>query len=1066
MANVEKTKGLPLDYMAIELGRQHVTSLSLSIVAGPAGQLLNSDYIRVISVEGQEQVSQPYRFTISLRANENNTLAPSQQPPASHFAALPDEPYPQEDLLTLVQGNSQMLLGQWARVTLGYEYHSDEDNESGPSVEENFSTGQELPPRHFSGIISSISQSAPGEYSAELQSPLFPLTLRNRYFVFKGLNIANLIKALIQPELSRYANTFAVDCTRLQGVVATRVQDWMQAGETDFAMLQRVMKKAAAHFYFIHAADKLTVVFSNQTTGPDEVSIPSTETGSLALRYSYTDAQSLGLQQSDLFCNLSYKMQMVPKTVGAALVRQEAVWETNNVAEYDSFPALSDVDGVNYLFYKNYSYGVDKAEAEEAKLQIEQEVATQQGTLTGESTSNLLSPGYTFTLTQVAINPKDTSLVGNEQSLTPITANNLMPAQFDGQTFVVTKITHKVTEHTPYSGTIEATSVSTNTKQSDATFITPFDIQDTHQGSVLATVLESAVPKNPYFFEKNNFSTELSHVEFDDQQQSQIGCLVRFATDEGTDVKHWVALSDTSQTAPAVNSMVMIGRGGDESEIPQIQQVVSSHGQKTIQPALWRNNSWTFNTNWGSSCSTSYGDSMNIHFGSEATPDLKTAMNIVQTAYSNSSVLAANFGGTSYSKGCSFSYSTTEKGAKGLANASVSQGSHFSESHSEQDYSVGYTNTRQSFSKTNKSVNVSYQGAFTDTVDEENLNFISGKIPNQDIIDICEKLPDGSSYNQSHITGKSVNLSGTGASPPDFLDTPGLVSYSNSKTVGAVVNNSVTMGAVTNNSVTVGATSNATTNNGAMSNITNNNGIVNNVSVTTGLSSSNDTFLGGKIDTTIFGGLRKTINIHNFARVVEGTHTALYTIDEKNLLGRKEIITTTGDYNKTVSTSGVVNINYKGSPCTVTMDGLNLTVKPEMTVTTPKLTVTADTSAEVNAPELTVTAKTSAEVKAAKLTITADTSAEVNAPELTVTAKTSAEVKAAKLTITADTSAEVNAPELTVTAKTSAEVKAAELKMTADATMKLSAPDLKISSPALTVDSAKVTFTSSMVVVM
>ena len=894
---VPDNKPLSNDFMAIEPKHQSRTPLSFSVVANASGGELNSNYFRVVSVEGQEQVSTPFSFTIGLRANEINGLMSDQYTSADPFGNLLTTPNSPTESLPMVYGAGQNLLGQWAQLVIGFESDPSGFTEHNALAQQDSTTigANALPFRYFSGIVASVSQSAPGEYSIEMQSPLFPMTLRNRYFVYQSLSITGLIIKLTQPECLRYGNAYTVDCTKIQGMVATRVQDWMQAGETDFAMLQRVMKKAAVFFYFIHGANKLTLVFSNQPTSPNEVIIPGCKTGSLNLRYSYTDVQSLGLQQSDLFCHLRYKVQMVPQKVGTVLACQQANWATNEVAVYDSYPASADTTDANYVFYQNYAYGVNKSESEEVNQQITQQVATQQGTLSGQCTSTLLSPGYTFTLTQVAINPKDAPEQG-DGSEAPVTAENLMPSQFNGKTFVVTKITHKVTENTPYSGSIEATSVSNNSKVADTqkTFITPFDIHDTHQGNVLATVLKSAVPKNSYFFEKNNFQTELSSVKFDNKSQSQIGCLVQFATDEGTNVSHWVALSNTSQTAPAVNSMVMVGRGDNESEIPQIQQVVSSHGEKTIQPAFWRNNSWTYNTNWGSSCSTSYGDSMSIHYGSEATPHLKTAMNIVQTAYNNPTVLDAKFGGVSFSEGCSFSYSTTGKGAQGLASASVSQGSHFSESHSDQDYSVSYNNTRQSFSKSNKSVNVSYQGPFTDTVDEQSLNFINGKIPNQHIIDICDGLPDGSTYNSNHVTGQNINLSGTGAPPPKAPSIINAQSYSHSIVHGDSENINEQTGNTTSTSVFDGDKSDTSTVTGNTTSLSTFKGTKSDTSTVTGACESLSTFLGAKSDTSTVtgacGSLSTFLGAKSDTSIVSGVTTSLSTF----LGAKSDISTVTG----------------------------------------------------------------------------------------------------------------------------------------------------------------------------
>lgn len=769
---------LPLGYIAIKDGRQYMRSLSFTVSAGGVGQVINSNYLRLISLQGQEQVSQPYEFTLVLRGNALNDVPIPQQTPDSDFADLPNLNKPTAPLPT-IQGVADSLLAQWGRVKLGYSDHFKPDSPDDTYPVDAPDSYHHLPARYFSGIVSSVSLSGPGEYTVQLASPLLPLTLRNRYHVYKNLPIAGVIVELLAPELVRYGENFHVDVTGVSGLSASRTQDWLQAGETDYAMLQRLMNKAAIHFYFIHREDSLTLVFSNQPSHQQDVQVPGMADGTVRLRYSYTDIKELGRQQWDLFGNLSYKTQLTPNGVQSVLAHRESNWETNAVAKYTSYPVVDNAgDQTDYHFYKTFSYGVNQDESKESLDYIDQQIACQQTTLTGESTNYCLSPGYAFTLTQQAINPFIDStdatldptgtLVGTDTNNShPFTADELMPAQFDGRTFIVTKITHQVSEHTPYSGQVEATPLPTgHEKTATEVLITPFDIQDTQQGQVLATVVESAVPKSSYFFEKSDFSTEIAATSFGIADKTskvskdkQIGCVVQFATDEGTSINHWVALSDDSQTAPAVGSMVMIGRAGNESELPQIQQVLSSHGAKTIQPTLWNNNSWMFNTNWGSNCNTNYGDSLNIHFGSAATPDLKTAMNIVQSAYDNPTVLSAKFGGANYDMGCSFSYSTTSNGAKGLANASVSQGSHFSESHSEQDYNVSYTNCRQSYSKLNKSVDISYQGYFTDSIDENNLSFINGKIPNQKIIDICDALPDGSSYSESHIKGTSTTKS-------------------------------------------------------------------------------------------------------------------------------------------------------------------------------------------------------------------------------------------------------------------------------------------------------------------
>ncbi|RBO81911.1 contractile injection system protein, VgrG/Pvc8 family [Marinomonas aquiplantarum] len=946
-------KILPLDYMAVTPTRQFLTNLSFAVKAGGAGQLMNANYLRLISLQGQEAVSQPYHFSLSLRADETEpyTLKAASD---SHFSTLPPAS-PARPKLPIVQGVAENLIGQWTRVTLGYTPVFDPLEIEDEKLLTVAPAGvEQLPSRYFYGLITSMSLSAPGEYTAEMQSPLFPLTLRNKYDIYKGKKITEVIEALVKPELERYGDQFKVDTSNIKGLAASREQDWLQSGETDFAMLQRLMKKAAIYFYFIHGQDGLTLVFSNQTSKPDNVNIPGCRKSHLSLRYSYTDIKSLGLQQSDLFCNLQYQVTMVPDHLETALVYRQPNWRTNQVAGYDSYIAATTEEAgkVDYSYYQAFSYGVDETESKEWLSNMDSQFACQQSSLSGECTSTLLSPGYAFYL---------------HQMVPDMTLTRLMPEQFNDACFTVTKVTHKVSQSAPYSASIEATpipylieekgieekgieekkgknaqhekaqnktffdpnSASPNVESTvraidaKAVLITPFDLQETHQGSVLARVLESAVPKSAYFFEKGNFDPQLSKVSFGGAEgvpvtkYKEMGCVVQFATDEGSSIKHWVALSDSSETAPAVNSMVVVARGDNESEIPQIQQSLSSHGQKCIQPALWKSNSWNFNTNWGSSCNTSYGDSLSIHFGEEVTPDLDAAMKIVKEAYINSSVLEANIGGANYNKGTSFSYSTTEKGAQGLASASVSKGCHFSESNSEQDYSVSYNNTRQSYSQSNKSVNVSSQGPFVESIDETDLSFINGKIPNKDIIDICDDLPDGSSLNQSHVVGKSINLSGTGTAPPsvDSYDQSAVV-YSHSKTEGKVVNKNEHTGDTTTSSTTTGNNTSTTTMNGDTTNISTTTGNTTNTTIITGDSSNTSTTNGNSTSHTEVTG-----NSDTYSKTIGKTRQNDIFVGAKNTLMTNVAATNTvntfvgasNDVNSKLSLSNSVNTTIGAS---------------------------------------------------------------------------------------------------------------------------------------------------------
>ncbi|WDE14326.1 contractile injection system protein, VgrG/Pvc8 family [Thalassomonas haliotis] len=888
----------PLDLMAIVPERRQTRPLAVKIELGNSDSDLNDDYLRVSSFQGQESVSGLYQFTIELKANEDNPASVATIDTRQQFARSGKD--------QLAQGMGADLLAKWAQLRLGLPYDPDRFShkplDAAPGWEDDTRS------RFFNGIVSSVSHSAPGAYELSIQSPLYPLTLRNRYFIYKDMLIEEVVNELLLPETLTYHSHLSLKF-KLSGQTVTRRQDWLQAGESDFAFLQRVLAKATIHFYFIHDNNQLSLVFSNQTTSLQEVTIPGADDGQVALRYSYTDIKTLGAQQDDLFTELKYEVKMVQQTVRTVLTRQQSVWETNQVAKYTSYDDTNEQSdaSIDYLRHRCYAYGVDDDEVQGQEQKVCQQLATEEGTLTGTATSALLSPGYTFTLAQAVVD--DT------------VSDSRMPAQFNGRTFVVTKISHKASDKESYSASIEATEVNISEDANKDTLITPFDMQGTQQGSVLAKVLKTAVPKDWRYRNKNNFQTEMSSATFDQDVDRRIGCIVQFATATGADDTHWVALSSASQTAPEVNAMVMIGRAGNESELPEIQQVISSHGQKTIQPPERRANHWTANTSWGSNYSTSFGDGISIRYGNESVVNLPQSINIVESAYDNPGVLATNYGNSSFNRGSSFGFSVSDDDENGLSNASVSAGCNFSESHSKQNYNVSFTGASQGFSKTDKSVNISYMGSFSDTINYDEPSFIKGKIPEQSIIDICDALPGGSSYNQSHITGKTINLSGTGTAPPGSYDDSATV-YSHSITVGKVMSKNEQTGDTFNESTTTGDTTstskqvgNSTGSNTQIGNSDNSNTHIGNSDSTSkqiGNTTSNSLFIGTKddIQTNISATNSLVTNIsaaNTIATNISATNTISTTLGVSNnietYIGAKNNISTSIAASNTMSTN-------------------------------------------------------------------------------------------------------------------------------------------------------------------
>lgn len=835
------------------------------------GSGLNSNYIRVESLQGQESISQPFQLTLELRADD------------------------------IASANGKMLdasvIGQWACISIATR---NDDSEAAQY-------------RYLRGLVTEVALGAPGCYTLTVQSQLHILSLRNRYHIYEDCDVETLLNLVFAQELqdAKFQIRYDFDSS----LTLTRTQDWLQAGETDLEFIQRILGKCCVHYFFIHQQQSLTLVFSNSVVTADKVAIPGHESGPILLRYTYSSIDKLGEQQNDLFCDLRYAMKMMPGKVSAMLSRQQAVWEQNPVASSENTPWVQhgNQTKTEYQHHRCYDYGANADENKGQLTKICQQIETESGTLSGTATTPLLSPGYCFTLTDPLQDiPAGTSLSVNAQGR----------PEFSGQTYVVTKIQHKMAASGAYSGQVEATALSLGEDQYTHTLLTPFSIQNTRQGSILAKVIDHEKPSGWRYRSKSNFQPERGQTSFDSEPYHERGCLVELVTGE----QHWVALPRTSQTVPEVNSLVMIGRGSNESEQPELQQVLSSHGSKTIMPPDRRNASWQTNTHWGSNYSTSYGDGISIRYGHNSATNLSQAIQLVESAYDNAAIDGGLYGNSSYSKGGGWSLSQSDNADSGILSASVSQGSSYNESHSKVSYSVSNTETSQSYSKVGKSVSRSVIGEYDGNVDLDSPSFVAGKLPDQSIVSLAGQLGNGDSYSEHHIKGRSISLSGTDMPPPGWGDKSATV-YSSSQTNGKVVNKnkhlgdsdstslqignsssvSTTVGAANNINTFVGirddintslsATNSISTTIGAANSITTNASATNSISTTVGLANSVDTFIGAR------NSLSTNLSATNSTSTTIGVSNATETF-----IGAKNVTSTNiSASNSTNTTIGVTN---------------------------------------------------------------------------------------------------------------------------------------------------------------
>jgi type VI secretion system secreted protein VgrG len=562
--------------------------------------------------------------------------------------------------------------------------------------------------------------------------------------------------------------------------------------------------------------------------------------------------------------------------------------------------------------HHRYAYGTNLQEAQGQLKKVRQRIATEQGTLSGSITSNLLSPGYTFKLTQPLA-----SKVG---------VANLMRQSFSERTYVVTSIQHKASDKEAYKGTIQATEVNAETDSFQGTLLTPFSMDGTQQGSVLAKVVKTAVPRGWRYREKSNFQVEQAQNEFQDEAENEKGCLVQFATARSSDEVFWVRLSQGTQTAPEVGAMVSVSRANNDSELPEFN-VLASHGQKAIQPADRRNQSWTANTNWGSNYSTSYGDGISLRWGYSSPVNFKQAKTLVENAYDKPDMLGNTYDNSSFSRGGSFSVSTSNQDADGVSNASVSMGSSFSENHAKVSYGYSDTDTSQNYSQVGKSVSRSVIGKYSGKADLDSPNFINGKVPEQSIIDIADTLNKGDTYNENYTKGRSISLNGNGAPPPSFAGTSA-ISYSNGITVGNTESISHHIGDASNNSTHIGNNSSSSTNIGnsfseslQLGNTFGSNtflGTKNDMSTTLALNNSLSTNIGltNQVDTYI--GKKNTLNTHlsetNAINTdISANNSITNSIGKSNSMSTKLSASNNVETNIGISNNLVTNISASNS---------------------------------------------------------------------------------------------------------------------------------------------------------
>ena len=719
-------------------------------------RLISDETFRLVSFQGQESVSEPFEYQLELHGNTS----------VRHGTPL----------------SFDDVIGR--PVTVGIQYPSTytqvEMADRFQRAIRGGATGEEL--SLFNGIVTAFSMDIPGVYRLTMKPALWKLSLTNAYAVHRKMHIRDTIAKLLEPHRIAYSLD-AVSGT--DNPATARIQDWLQAGETDLEFLRRLMGKAHLYYYFVHTGNSHKMVFANRPETP----YPYVFSSRKPLRYTFTAQDELGLAQSDVISQYSYQRSLVSSAVRSVFTRQEAAWEEDAVAKLQSFEAVSESDLGELPFnqYKIYQYGCSSDEVRHFTESTHSAMESSGCQFSGSSYCAHFRVGHQFSVT-------------GEQ----MAASRPMPVQpsLEGQRFVLTQVKHQASADGGYQNEFQSTEASG--------FIASFSMQETQQGVILAEVVEKSgdAPVQDWRYYTADYFDPETNTLVDNAAGSELkamGVYVRFSTADKNSEPVWVKLAPHMQTVPEIGTTVLVTRAQDESELPEIQSIIQANGSMVIMPSTW-----TANTHVGSSYSTNYGDGQSIRFGKNSTANLKTAVGIVSNAYNS-----GTYRDTSYSQGASYSFSTSESnagtpsnsgelfgpyaGASDLLSASESFGS---------TYSRQYAQVTSGFSKVGTSYNKSTvdQSVSDSTIGTQDNTSVVGMSTSSSILGMSVSTEIIGSTTSMQVIGNSNSVQTTGLT--NGMSTVGM---SNQLSINGVSNNIALMGssnsiAVTGDSTSVGAT--------------------------------------------------------------------------------------------------------------------------------------------------------------------------------------------------------------------------------------------------------------------
>ena len=578
----------------------------------PQGQVVGGDNFRLAHFQGREAASDLFEYQLELRTEDDG------------------------DLQLQLDGRNGVL-GRPITVGIGSAFY-----ESRAAGQEAFlqaldSHDDAAAFRMFNGIVAAFSFEVPGVYRITMRPAAHRMSLTNHYRVFTRKRVWEVIDQICREHGVR------ASFSGLQGpenLASQRMQDWFQAGESDLDFVRRLLGKAHIYFYFTHTADEHVMVFDNRAI------YPSALPDGVDLRFTYCSVDELGHRQSDVVSQYNYQQSMGISGVEGVFAMQTEAWDVRQpgepLASFTRFQANGSQDPGDLPFrqHKVVQYGFSINQVREYAQATDTAMRSADCAFSGASTCPLLRVGHRFSV-----------------------AGTVRP-ELNGQEFVLTEVQHDSSLDGEYRNQFGARPANG--------LIAAVGLQDTQQGMVLAHVTtpegDDAVKHWPYYI-PDDFSLGFETITDSGGVQKQLkakGVHVRLATDPPGARPVWVKLAAHMQSIPEVGSCVWVSRGNDESELPEVQNMVQADGTSTVTDTRW-----TAHSSVGSNYSTSYGDSKSLRFGQPwSRGDVTRAAKLVEDAYGR-----GVFRDASYSRGGSYGYSESETQEKGMLSESWSYGS-------------------------------------------------------------------------------------------------------------------------------------------------------------------------------------------------------------------------------------------------------------------------------------------------------------------------------------------------------------------------------------------------------